>query len=81
MNKKISIVTPTFNEQENIEKLSSEISIEMKKYNYDYEHIIIDNNSDDNTIPLIKKIAEKDRKITELKIFFYLVLYFHTLIV
>ena len=63
MNKKISIVTPTFNEQENIEKLSSEISIEMKKYNYDYEHIIIDNNSDDNTITLIKKIAEKDKKV------------------
>ena len=33
MNKKISIVTPTFNEQENIEKLSSEISIEMKNIN------------------------------------------------
>ena len=63
MNKKISIVTPTFNEQENIEKLSSEISIEMKKYKYDYEHIIIDNNSDDNTITLIKKIAEKDKKV------------------
>tara|TARA_A100001011_G_scaffold312948_1_gene330598 strand:+ start:4345 stop:5271 length:927 start_codon:yes stop_codon:yes gene_type:complete len=61
--KKISIVTPTFNEQENIEKLSKCISDEMKKLNYDYEHIIIDNSSEDQTIPIIKKIAEKDKKV------------------
>ena len=41
--KKISIVTPTFNEEDNIEKLSKCISDEMEKHNYDYEHIIIDN--------------------------------------
>ena len=63
MVKKISIVTPTFNEEENIEKLYKSISNEMEKLNYDYEHIIIDNHSDDNTIPIIKKIAEKDKKV------------------
>ena len=63
MTKKISIVTPTFNEEENIEKLCLKISEEMKKLNYDYEHIIIDNHSDDKTISIIKKIAEKDKKI------------------
>ncbi len=61
--KKISIVTPTFNEEDNIEKLSKCISDEMKKHNYDYEHIIIDNSSEDKTIPIIKKIAEKDKKV------------------
>ncbi len=61
--KKISIVTPTFNEEDNIEKLSKCISDEMKKLNYDYEHIIIDNSSEDKTIPIIKKIAEKDKKV------------------
>ena len=59
----ISIVTPTFNEEANIEKLCLKISEEMKKLNYDYEHIIIDNHSDDKTISIIKKIAEKDKKI------------------
>ena len=63
MTKKISIITPTFNEEENIEKLCLKISEEMKKLNYDYEHIIIDNHSDDKTISIIKKIAEKDKKI------------------
>ena len=63
MSKKISIVTPTFNEEENIEKLCLKISEEMKKLNYDYEHIIIDNQSEDDTISIIKKIAEKDKKV------------------
>jgi len=63
MSKKISIVTPTFNEEKNIEKLCLKVSEEMKKLNYDYEHIIIDNQSEDNTISIIKKIAEKDKKV------------------
>ena len=63
MSKKISIITPTFNEEKNIEKLCSEISKEMSKLNYDYEHIIIDNHSNDQTISILKKIAEKDKKV------------------
>ena len=63
MKKLISIVTPTFNEESNIEKLCNDISIEMKNLNYDYEHIIIDNNSTDSTIDILRKIAMKDKKI------------------
>jgi len=63
MKKKISIVTPTFNEEENIYKLCDEISKEMKNYSYDYEHIIIDNSSTDKTISIVKKIAENDRNV------------------
>lgn len=63
MNKKISIVTPTYNEEENISRLCDEISKEMKLFSYDYEHIIIDNNSTDKTISIIKDIAKKDKKV------------------
>ena len=63
MKKKISIITPTYNEEENIEKLYSDIAKEMNKLDYDYEHIIIDNFSTDNTIPIIKKIATQDKKL------------------
>ena len=62
---KISIVTPTFNEVENIEKIYSEIKNKLKEINCDYEHIIIDNNSTDGTINKIKKLAKED---TNLKI-------------
>ena len=63
MSKKISIITPTFNEEKNIEKLCSEISIEMSKLDYDYEHIVIDNHSNDGTISILKKIAARDNKV------------------
>ena len=63
MSKKISIITPTFNEEKNIEKLCSEISKEMSKLNYDYEHIVIDNHSNDGTISILKKIAARDNKV------------------
>ena len=52
---KISIITPTFNEIENIEKLYLEIKNEFAKINCEYEHIIIDNNSTDGSQDWIRK--------------------------
>ena len=60
---KISIVTPTYNEEENIQKLCDEIKSEMEKLNLDYEHIIIDNASNDNTVKILKQICKDDKKI------------------
>ena len=60
---KISIITPTYNEKDNIEKLCNEIKSEMSKINLDYEHIIIDNNSSDGTIEKIKDLARSDKKL------------------
>ena len=60
---KISIVTPTFNEEQNIEKISNDISVEMEKLNIVYEHIIIDNNSTDQTQNIIRQICKKDKKV------------------
>ena len=53
----ISIVTPTFNEEQNIKILCSEIKREMNKLNIEYEHIVIDNSSTDKTIPKLKEIC------------------------
>ena len=65
MKKFISIVTPTYNEDQNIEKLILEIKKIMNslKSKYDYEHIVIDNNSTDNTINILKKIAKKNKNL------------------
>ena len=60
---KISIVTPTFNEEQNIKKLCSDIRNEMEKLNIEYEHIVIDNASTDKTIDIIKEICETDKKV------------------
>ena len=61
--KTISIVTPTFNEEENIEKLCREIKIEAEALNYDYEHIVIDNCSTDSTIDKLREISSNDKNL------------------
>ena len=65
MKKIISIVTPTYNEDQNIEKLIIEIKKIMNSLSskYDYEHIVIDNNSTDNTINILKIIAKKNKNL------------------
>jgi glycosyltransferase involved in cell wall biosynthesis len=62
--KLLSIVTPCFNEQENIEELVRRIRHAMALLpNYRYEHIFIDNRSTDDTVAQIKRLATDDRRI------------------
>ncbi len=63
MKKKISIVTPTFNEELNIEKLCNDIASQMKKLDYDYEHIVIDNLSTDSTVKILEKKTQEDKNL------------------
>ena len=63
MNKLISIITPTFNEEYNIERLCLDIASEMKNSNYRYEHIVIDNSSTDQTISILRKLSLKDKNL------------------
>ena len=60
MKKKITIITPTFNSAKTI--LANISSVKKQKYK-NLEHIIIDNNSDDQTVNLIKKSSHKNIKI------------------
>ncbi len=65
MTKKISIITPCFNEQEAlfdcVNKIKDLFSNELSKY--DYEHIICDNNSDKKTIDILRKISSENKNI------------------
>lgn len=61
--KKISIVTPCYNEQDNVQELCSRIRAVMSKLPYRYEHICIDNDSTDSTIDILKKIAANDNHL------------------
>jgi len=62
-NRKISIVSPCFNEEDNVIALYNAISKIMKKQPYKYEHIFIDNSSTDLTVEKIKKLAKKDKNL------------------
>lgn len=59
----ITIITPTFNEVGNIEKLSLKIKEICELNNINYEQIIIDNDSKDGTIEAIKRLTSKYKNI------------------
>jgi len=61
--KKISIVTPTFNEADNLTELCDRIENIMLGLPYDYEHIIIDNASTDRTLELLRIRAASDSRL------------------
>lgn len=63
MTKLVSIVTPCYNEVDNIKELVDRIRIAMSALPYDYEHIFIDNSSSDGTIDVIKDLAKTDLRI------------------
>jgi len=63
MIKLISIVTPCYNEVDNVETLCARIAAAMKDLPYDYEHIFIDNASTDGTISKVKSMAFADKRI------------------
>jgi glycosyltransferase involved in cell wall biosynthesis len=62
--KKISIVTPTFNEEENVLDIYNEVKkVFMGLPEYTYEHIFIDNSSTDDTLKKLRGICNEDQNI------------------
>ena len=54
----ISIIIPTYNEVDNLELLFSKINLVFEDEAIDYEIIIVDDNSPDNTAQLSYKLSE-----------------------
>jgi len=62
--KLISIVTPCYNEEENVLELYNQVKEKIGEFpQYKYEHIFIDNASKDDTVNILKEIAKKDKNI------------------
>ncbi len=62
--KHISVITGTFNEEENVVPLVKAIADIFERLpQYTYEHTFIDNASTDRTVPLLKEIAQKDKRV------------------
>lgn len=62
--KLISIVTPCYNEEENVEELYLQVkNIFSNLPQYKYEHIFIDNASKDKTVYILKAIAKLDKNV------------------
>lgn len=65
MKKKITIMTPCYNEEENVEEIYNQVKAEFDKLSerYDYEHLFIDNCSKDRTREILRELASKDKNI------------------
>lgn len=62
--KLITIVTPCFNEEENVYELYQQIkTIFLRLNKYKYEHVFIDNASTDSTVTILKSLAAKDHNV------------------
>ena len=63
--KKISIMIPCYNEEENVVPISEAVVRELTDSlpEYDYEILFIDNDSKDNTRPLLREICKNNPKI------------------
>lgn len=65
MKKKVSIVIPAFNEEENIRPVTEAVirEIEENLPEYNYEVLIIDNNSQDQTRAIIRELCHENKKV------------------
>jgi glycosyltransferase involved in cell wall biosynthesis len=62
--KLISVVTPCFNEEENVEALYKRVKdIFSGLKDYQYEHIFIDNSSSDKTVEILKNLGRTDKNV------------------
>jgi len=62
--KLVSLVTPCFNEEENVDQLYERVrAVFAGLPQYDYEHIYIDNHSTDATVAKVKALAARDHRV------------------
>ncbi len=62
--KKISVFTPCFNEEANVENVYTQVKRVFDTLpEYNYEHLFIDNASTDQTVEILKRIAKNDKNV------------------
>ncbi|KFO68531.1 dolichol monophosphate mannose synthase [Smithella sp. SCADC] len=62
--KRISVVTGCFNEEENVKELYEQVKAVFQDLpQYEYEHIFIDNASKDETVAILREIANHDHRV------------------
>lgn len=64
---KISFIIPTYNEHGNITRLIEKINVIARENNYDYEIIVVDDNSFDGTIQDVENLKKVQNNIKLIK--------------
>lgn len=61
--KKISIVVPVYNEQDNLKEFYKRITAIMKDTDYDYNLVFVDDGSKDSSAFILKQLVEEDEHV------------------
>lgn len=61
--KKISIVVPVYNEQDNLKEFHKRITAIMKDTGYDYNLVFVDDGSKDSSAFILKQLVEEDNHV------------------
>lgn len=61
--KKISIVVPVYNEQDNLKEFHKRITAIMNDTGYDYNLVFVDDGSKDSSAFILKQLVEKDEHV------------------
>jgi glycosyltransferase involved in cell wall biosynthesis len=67
-NTKFSIIVPVYNSEKTLDSLYKRISATMEKNKSKFEIIFVDDGSVDGSWEIIKRIAERDEKVTSIKL-------------
>ncbi len=60
----ISIITPCYNEEENVREIYGQVKQVLSELEgYTYEHIFIDNASQDKTVAILREIAKEGPRV------------------
>lgn len=60
----ITVVTPCFNEEENVEELYRQARAVLESIpDLRYDHLFIDNDSSDRTVEILRRLAAQDRRV------------------
>ena len=63
MMKKISIIVPSYNEEESIPLFYKEIDKVSKNMNVDFEFIFVNDGSRDKTLDIVKNLSKEDKRV------------------
>lgn len=61
--KKISVVVPVYNEEENIKEFYEELNLALENINKNYEIIFVDDCSEDSSLEILEEIFKKNSRV------------------
>ena len=64
----LTVVIPLFNEAQNVPVLVEKLHPALSQTGYDYEIVLVDDGSSDDTFDVVSKLAEKDGRLTGIRL-------------